>query len=45
MEKIGWDIGYYERAARYLGRAESLRPEDDDLNLFKIAFRRLEEAK
>lgn len=44
MEKIGWDVGYFERAARYLGRAESLRPDDDEVHALELALRKLEEA-
>ena len=44
MGKIGWDVGYYERATRYLGRAESIRPEDDEVYALESALRKLEET-
>ncbi|MCB1760732.1 MAG: efflux RND transporter permease subunit [Gammaproteobacteria bacterium] len=43
MQRIGWDIGYMDRAKKYLGRAQSIDPEDPRLAMLRKAYARQDE--
>ena len=42
MQEIGWDIGYMGRARKYLGRANSLDPNDQRLIVLQKAYNKLD---
>ena len=43
MQQTGWDVGYMERASRYLMRARNIDTHDQRLTILEKAFCKLEE--